>query len=325
MAVDTSNATATAGVDSSRARIAGAIKQAADTTGTSFEYMLATAKMESNFDPKASATTSSARGLYQFIDQTWLGTVKEAGAQLGYGKYADAITRSASGSYSVSDPDARNAIMKLRDDPAAASAMAGVLTQSNSFKLTGKIGRRPTDGELYMAHFMGVGGAAKLITNAEDNPNASGARLFPNAAAANQSIFYDRGGRARSVSEVYSVLTSRYASAANSQATRTAMAAVGATPAPAMLASATPAAAGVGNAAYLSGFPDSRPMTMALAPTAASASASSDPIFRSLFQAGERSQPVSPAVQELWGKSSSQTSAPQRLDLFSDRSGVFSG
>ena len=105
--------------------------------------------------------------------------------------------------------------------------MAGVLTQSNSFKLTGKIGRRPTDGELYMAHFMGVGGAAKLISNAEDNPNASGARLFPNAAAANRPIFYDRDGRARSVSEVYSVLTTRYASAANSQATRTAMASLG--------------------------------------------------------------------------------------------------
>ena len=54
-----------------------------------------------------------------------------------------------------------------------------MLTQSNSFKLTGKIGRRPTDSELYMAHFMGVGGAAKLISNAEDNPQASGARLFP--------------------------------------------------------------------------------------------------------------------------------------------------
>ena len=111
------NATATAGVDPSRARIAGAIKQAADTTGTSFEYLLATAKMESNFNPKAAATTSSARGLYQFIDQTWLGTVKEAGSQLGYGKYADAITKIASGSYSVSDPAARDAIMKLRDDP----------------------------------------------------------------------------------------------------------------------------------------------------------------------------------------------------------------
>src|SRR4030081_1308043 len=228
MSVDTSNATATAGVDPSRVGIAGAIKQAANTTRTSFEYLLAHAKMESNFNPKATATTSSARGLYQFIDQTWLGTVKEAGSQLGYGKYADAITRSPSGSYSVSDPAARSAIMQLRDDPAASSSMAAVLTQSNSFKLTGKIGRRPTDGELYMAHFMGVGGAAKLISNAEDNPQASGARLFPNAAAANRSIFYERGtGRARSVSEVYSVLTQRYASAAASPATRHAMASVG--------------------------------------------------------------------------------------------------
>src|SRR3981189_3636183 len=107
MSVDASNATTGAGIAPPRARIAGAIKQAASTTGTSFEYLLATAKMESNFNPKASATTSSARGLYQFIDQTWLGTVKEAGSQLGYGKYADAITKSSSGNYSVSDPAAR--------------------------------------------------------------------------------------------------------------------------------------------------------------------------------------------------------------------------
>src|SRR5258705_6717620 len=214
MSVDASNVNAAAGIDPSRARIAGSIRQAASTTGTTFEYLLATAKMESNFNPKAAASTSSARGLYQFIDQTWLGTVKEAGAQLGYGKYADAITRSPSGGYSVSDPAARNAIMKLRDDPDAASSMAAVLTQSNSFKLTGKIGRRPTDGELYMAHFMGVGGAAKLISNAEDNPNANAAQMFPNAAAANRPIFYDPSCSARSVSQVYSVLTSRYASAA---------------------------------------------------------------------------------------------------------------
>jgi hypothetical protein len=313
--------------------------------------------MESNFNPKATATTSSARGLYQFIDQTWLGTVKEAGSQLGYGKYADAITRSPSGSYSVSDPAARNAIMKLRDDPEAASSMAAVLTQSNSFKLTGKIGRRPTDAELYMAHFMGVGGAGKLISNAEDNPNASGARLFPNAAAANRPIFYDKAGRARSVSEVYSVLTSRYASAANSQATRTAMASVGDTPRRVTIASAAPATAPVDNAAYLSSFPEARPVTPAAMSFASAAthSQASDPIFRSLFQAGERSQPVSPAVQELWGNSSSLSSVasatsaasvtpvssasaaqslsgrkpevrpPGRLDLFSDRFGTFSG
>src|SRR6202795_5016078 len=137
MSVDTSSATATAGVDLSRLRVPGAIKQAANTTGTSFEYLLATAKMESNFNPTAGATTSSARGLYQFIDQTWLGTVKEAGSQLGYGKYADAIPKSSSGNYSVSDPAARDAIMKLRDDPDAASSMAAVLTQSNSLNIPG--------------------------------------------------------------------------------------------------------------------------------------------------------------------------------------------
>jgi hypothetical protein len=349
MPVDTTNATAAAGVDPTRAKIAGSIRQAASTTGTSFEYLLATAKMESNFNPKAAATTSSARGLFQFIDQTWLGTVKEAGPHLGYDKYADAITKNDSGSYSVDDPVARAAIMRLRDDPEAASAMAGVLTQSNSFKLTGQIGRRPTDAELYMAHFMGVGGAGKLIQNAEDNPNASAARMFPNAAAANQSIFYDRAGQPRTVSQVYSVLSTRYAEAANSPATRTAMAAAGGDlPRRMTVASATPAPTAIDNAAYLSSFPDQRAVTPVAMPSQ-TASTQSEPMFRSLFQAGDRMEPISPAVQELWGKGSSLTSvasatpvasatsgassaftqtpevrAPGRLDLFSDRDGTFS-
>src|SRR5215831_11967214 len=96
MSVDTSNATIAAGVDSPRARVTGAIKQAASATGASFQYLLATAKMESDFNPSAGASTSSARGLYQFIEQTWLATVKQAGGQLGYGQYADAITRTTS-------------------------------------------------------------------------------------------------------------------------------------------------------------------------------------------------------------------------------------
>jgi hypothetical protein len=341
MSVDTQNATATAGVDPSRVRVAGAIKQAANSTGASFEYLLTTAKMESDFNPTAGASTSSARGLYQFIDQTWLGTVKEAGAQLGFGAYADAITKSSSGTYSVGDPSMRRAIMKLRDDPEAASAMAAVLTQSNSFKLTGLIGRRPTDSELYMAHFMGVGGAARLIANAEDNPQASAARLFPNAAAANRSIFYERDGRARSVYEVYANLAARYASAANSPATQTALAMYGGTPPVVAVASAAPTGAPAGpaaidNAAYLSTFPDAHtvtPVRIATASAATGTSQPSAPMFRSLFQADENAQPVSSTVRALWGNSSSLTSvasanqsvgAPQPLDLFSDRSGTFS-
>jgi hypothetical protein len=335
MTVDAANAAADpsrAGLTGLFSGIATAIRKAADATGASFEYLLATAKMESNFNPQAAAPTSSAKGLFQFIEQTWLGTVKEAGPALGYNGYADAITKSPSGSYSVSDSATRDAILKLRDDPAIASAMAGVLTQSNSFRLTGLIGRRPTDSELYMAHFMGVGGAAKLIANAEDNPRASGARLFPNAAAANRPIFYDSDGRARSVSEVYADLDRRYAVAANSPATRSAMASLGVS-APFAAASATQFSKPSDHAAYLSRLPDVRGVTPVAATTASAAPG--QPMFRSLFQVGERTQPVSPAVQELWGtqsvaaasdaQTSSDSGPRQPFDLFSDRNGTYGG
>ena len=344
-AIDPSRIADASRIDPSRLKIATSIKQASSTTGASFEYLLATAKMESNFNPKAAATTSSARGLYQFIDQTWLGTVKEAGGRLGYGKFADAISKSSSGAYYVNDPSMRDSIMKLRNDPDAASSMAAVLTQSNSFKLTGRIGRRPTDGELYMAHFMGVGGAAKLISNAEDNPNASAARLFPNAAAANRSIFYEKGtGRARSVSEVYSVLATRYAAATNAKDTRTAFAALGGAPQPTALASVavppTAAPATMDGANFVSLLPDARAVTPVKAASGTELKTASlpqqEPMFRTLFQAGDRTQPISPAVQELWGNQVStvnvasvtgttpEVRAPGRLDLFSDRDGTFS-
>lgn len=323
--------TISTGFEAARAKIAGAIRDAASATGTSFEYLLSAAKIESNLNPRAQASTSSARGLYQFIEQTWLGTVKEAGAAFGFGRYADAISKSSSGTYSVSDPSTRAEILALRDDPAVNAAMAGVLTQSNSFKLTGAIGRRPTDGELYIAHFMGVGAAAKLISNAEDNPNAVGAALFPAAAAANRSIFYNRDGSARSVSQVYGVLTSRYDSAAQSPVTRTAMASAGGASPTRTAASFAP-----DNAVYLSSFPQARiPAAVQTAALQTPPGPSDAPIFRTLFQGGERAEPVSPAVRELWGNGTSLTTAgqgagrnagaPQGIGLFSDATGVFSG
>ena len=73
-------------------QVTGAIRQAAQSTGISFEYLLTTAKIESNFNPSAQASTSSA---YQFIDQTWLGTMKQDGAALGLGRYATRSSVSA--------------------------------------------------------------------------------------------------------------------------------------------------------------------------------------------------------------------------------------
>jgi len=204
MLVDTSAATATSAVT-------GAIHQASQATGTSFTYLLATAQVESGLNPHAGASTSSARGLFQFVEQTWLGTMKDAGPALGYGRYAAAITRTASGRLEVKDPVMRSEILKLRNDPTANAVMAGAFTKANATILTNKLGRPPTEGELYIAHFLGAGGAARLISLAASNPHAKADDYFGNAALANRPIFYDRhSGGPRSLAQVRDVLTARY-------------------------------------------------------------------------------------------------------------------
>jgi hypothetical protein len=191
--------------------VTGAIHQASQATGTSFSYLLATAQVESGLNPGAGASTSSARGLFQFVDQTWLGTMKQSGEALGYGRYAAAITRNASGHYEVKDPTLRGQILKLRSDPTANAVMAGAFTKANATYLTQKLGRPPTEGELYIAHFLGAGGAARLISLAAGNPDARATDYFAHAAQANRSIFYDpRTGAARSLAAVRNVLTNRY-------------------------------------------------------------------------------------------------------------------
>src|SRR6476646_10591565 len=194
-------------------QITGAIRQAAQSTGISFDYLLTTAQIESNFNPSAQASTSSAKGLYQFIDQTWLATMKGAGPAVGLGRFAAAITRLEDGRYDVPDGAWRNAIMSLRGDPKVSAMMAGAYARSNAAQLTDRLGRAPTEGELYIAHFLGADGAAKLIANAQSRPNLRGADLFPQAASANRPIFFDRAGNARSVLGVYRELTGRYETA----------------------------------------------------------------------------------------------------------------
>jgi hypothetical protein len=315
LAVGTTIAT---GLEQLRSQIAGAIQRAANATGTGFDYLVATARIESNFNPTAAASTSSARGLYQFIDQTWLGTLKEAGSQLGYGKYADAITRNSSGRYEVSDPAAKAEILALRNDPTANAAMAGVLTNSNRLKLTGRLGRAPTDGELYMAHFLGVGGAGRLIEAKQNNPGQRADAAFPAAAAANRAIFYERGGGARSVSEVHALLESKYAGAMNSPSSRAVAAAGGV-----QLADASVRAPVIQNSAernlpelgsFLAAFPQAQ---------------MSEPVNAQIagFAGGARTQPVAPAIQSLWTNApvANARSASGGFDLFSDRSGNFSG
>jgi len=309
--------------------VAVAINNAARATGTSFEYLLATARVESHLNPTASAPTSSARGLYQFIEQTWLGTLKDAGAKFGYARYADAITRDSSGRFVVNDPAMRRDIMQLRDDPTASATMAAVFTQRNAESLAERLGRRASDGELYIAHFLGPGGASKLIASAANEPQAIAANAFPDAALANHSVFYDKQGRARTAAEVYGVLVGRYNVARGGAhgptgAAMTAAAVSKAGPAPVVSAPLPPSGATAGQ-------------TQAAVTAAA-------PAFESLFS-DQRSGPVSQLVRDLWGSrphvaaaltgqaapppAATDTRAGAPLDLFSDQPrnvrGLFGG
>ena len=184
--------------------VEAAIRRASSTTGVDFDFLMKTARRESAMNPSARAGTSSASGLFQFIEQTWLATVKQHGAKHGYGQYADLIHRGDDGRWRVQG-SARNVVLDLRFDPQAASTMAAELTASNAAYLRGRTGQEPGAGDLYAAHFLGPAGAAKLMEAMQSRPGASAASLFPDAASANRSIFY-RNGRHATVAEVHANL-----------------------------------------------------------------------------------------------------------------------
>ncbi|WP_324262761.1 lytic transglycosylase domain-containing protein [Altererythrobacter sp. H2] len=237
--------------------VRAAIAHGAGRTGIGFDFLLAQARIESGLDPDAKARTSSATGLFQFIESTWLATVRKHGAAHGLAPYAAAIGQGANGPY-VSDPAMRQQILGLRHDPALASVMAGALAQDNRAELIPVLGREPDAGELYLAHFLGSGGASRFLSALQSDPSQSAAALFPRPAAANRPIFFERDGTARSLSEVMDLMRGKMAQAMDAGP----VSGHPAFAAPGQLASAVPApflAARNGFAGAASGFADNRP------------------------------------------------------------------
>ena len=196
-------------------RIQSAIAQASSRTGIDFDYLLGQAKLESGLNANARAGTSSATGLYQFIDSSWLSIVKKHGADAGLGWAANAIQPGANGKLTVTDSATKSAILALRNDPAIASMMAAEHASDNKTALEATLGRAATGTDLYMAHFLGLGGATKFLGTMQANPGASAASLFPAAAAANHGIFYDANGGARSLSDIYQRFGDKLGAGAN--------------------------------------------------------------------------------------------------------------
>lgn len=268
------------------APVVQAIRDGASATGVGFDYLLATARRESALDPSAKAPTSTATGLFQFIEQTWLATMKNAGPQLGLQAEADAIVRQPDGTYAVADAAQRQAILDLRRDPKVAAVLAGALTQKNAQALQAATGHDPTPGDLYAAHVLGAKGAASLIATAKTFPERAAALDLPDAAAANRALFYDRSGRPRTAAELYASLSAA--------------------------AQSVPAAVTQGG-----GSPQGAaevPQAAAYAMTATAFGGGSD--LRSLFQTDRRSS-VSDAAAKLWqGRVSGPATARQAPSYF---------
>lgn len=102
----------------------------ADKYGINRDDFKRMAWIESRFDPNARAGTSSAGGLFQFLDNS----------AKAYG------------------------LSNKFDGPANAEAAAR-MWNDNKAALSRALGREPTGGELYLAHQQGPGGAIKLLTN----------------------------------------------------------------------------------------------------------------------------------------------------------------
>ncbi|MHA1545045.1 MAG: transglycosylase SLT domain-containing protein [Alphaproteobacteria bacterium] len=195
-------------------QIEQAIKAASARTGTGFDYLLETAIRESGLKPQAKSTRSSATGLFQFVEQTWLKTVHTTGGRHGLGPQAAAISRDAQGRYDVADSKTRQEILALRNDPGVAAAMAGELTRANDQVLRASLGRAPSGGELYIGHFLGAGGASRLIHMARNDGQALAPEHFSAAAKANPAIFKNSDGTGRTVLQVYQNLVAKHATSA---------------------------------------------------------------------------------------------------------------
>lgn len=178
------------------------IRSASRQTGVSFDYLMAQAKKESAMTSDAKSQVSSAAGLFQFTKGTWLQLVKLHGEKYGLGAFAGMIEKHGH-EYTIKDPEQRQHVLSLRKDPALSSLIAGEYAKDNRHWLEKSLGRKVGSTELYLAHFLGPAGAVKLLKAKAENPEQAAADLVPQAAAKNQTMFYDNEHSAQSVASLY--------------------------------------------------------------------------------------------------------------------------
>ena len=169
--------------------LAETVARAAQVTDVDPAYLMALADKESSWRPDNKARTSSAEGLFQFVETTWLEVLRRYGSKHGYASEAEAI-HIVEGWPVVSDAKERERILSLRRDPSLSALMAGEMINTHRQILAGKVARDPSFAELYIAHFLGVQGARHFVELLSDKPRKSASEAFPRAAKANRPLFF---------------------------------------------------------------------------------------------------------------------------------------
>ncbi len=159
------------------------IVRAARITSMDPVLLMAIADKESSFATEVQAQTSSATGLFQFIEKTWLGVVRDFGS--AYGLERDA--RLCAGDLPPAD---RLRILTLRRDAYLSAVFAAEMLKRDGDRIARRLGRPLTGGETYLVHFLGPDGAERLISRAVEAPNTAAADILPRPAEANKPIFY---------------------------------------------------------------------------------------------------------------------------------------
>lgn len=191
--------------------LVGTILKAAYLAGVDPVYLMTLADVESSLSPGAKAPTSSAEGLFQFIDRTWLETLHEHAGAYGYDAVANAISI-VDDDPVITDAKDRAWIMGLRRDPYFSALMACELIKDIQRELQAVGERELAEAELYLAHFLGASNAVRFLQALDEEPNTPAAKLFPKAAKANAGLFMKRSGRRRrpvTVAEFYDRIDSK--------------------------------------------------------------------------------------------------------------------
>lgn len=188
-----------------RRHLVDMIVRAGRVVGADPTLLMAVADKESSFSTAVQAKTSSATGLYQFIEQTWLGVIYEFGSRHGLAAEVRQIGRSGR-QFIVADPAERQRILDLRREPYLSALLAAEMLKRDTLRLEKAMGRHLTGGEIYLIHFLGPDAAQTFIETMEETPGTKAAELLPRPAQANRPIFYaEAGGETKtlSVSEVH--------------------------------------------------------------------------------------------------------------------------